>query len=260
MTANNEIGTIEPVDALGALCRERGVLFHTDAVQSAGKFPIDVKRMPVDMLAISGHKIYAPKGIGVLFIRRGVRLHALIHGGVHERGRRAGTENVTGAVGLGAACVLAGREIPVEEPRVRALRDKLENGILDRVPGVRVNGHPMERIGNTSNLSFEAVEGETLVLALDQAGFILRRPELPGFEVSTGAACSAGLLDPSHVLAAIGAPPWAIRGGVRFSLGRTTTEPEIDAALEAIPAVVERLRALSPVWEDKGKGSILGGA
>jgi cysteine desulfurase len=256
MTANNEIGTIEPIEALGALCRERGVLFHTDAVQAAGKMPLSAKAWPVDLLAISGHKIYAPKGVGALYIRRGVKLHALLHGGSHEKKRRAGTENVAGAVGLGVACSLVQKEMPMEEPRVRALRDRLEKGLLEKIRYTKVNGHPVERLGNTTNLSFECVEGESMLLALDQAGFTLHRSDLPGFEVSTGSACASGLLEPSHVLEAIGVPMTMIHGSLRFSLGHYTTDADVDQALEAVPPVVERLRALSPLWDDKLKEGI----
>ncbi len=259
MAANNEIGTIEPTAELGAVCREKRILFHTDAVQAAGKMSLDLKNSPVDMAAISGHKIYAPKGIGALYIRRGVRLHALLHGGAHEKNRRAGTENVPGAAALGAACDLARREMPKEEPRIRALRDRLEKGILSGVPAVFLNGHPTERLGNTTNLTFEYVEGESLVLALDQAGFALKKSDLPGVEVSTGSACASGLLEPSHVLKAIGVPPEHIHGSVRFSLGHFNSDKDVDSALEIIPAAVDRLRKMSPLWEDRapspsGKG------
>ncbi|MGQ0644402.1 MAG: cysteine desulfurase NifS [Elusimicrobiota bacterium] len=251
MAANNEIGTVEPIQELGELCRARRVLFHTDAVQSAGKIPVDVKAWPVDMLTISGHKLYAPKGVGALYIRKGVKLHALLHGGTHEKNRRAGTENVAGAAGLGEACALAAREIPREEPRVRSLRDRLEKGLLKRVPYVRVNGHPTERLANTTNLTFECVEGEGLVLALDQAGFALHKTDLPGLACSTGSACASGMLEPSHVLTAIGVPRHMIHGTVRFSLGLFSTEADVDAALEIVPPVVEKLRNMSPLWEDK---------
>lgn len=253
MASNNEIGTVQPLRALGEVCRKAGVLFHTDAVQSAGKTRLDLKNEPVDMAAISGHKIYAPKGIGALYIRRGVRLHPLLHGGAHEKNRRAGTENLSGAVGLGAACVLAAAELDREAVRVRALRDRLESGLLKKVPAVFVNGHPTERLGNTTNLTFECVEGESLVLALDQAGFALKNTDTPGVEVSTGSACASGLLEPSHVLKAIGVPPEHIHGSVRFSLGHFNTDADVDVALEIVPAVVARLRALSPLWEDRAK-------
>lgn len=256
MASNNEIGTVQPLRALGEVCRKAGVLFHTDAVQSAGKSRLDFKNEPVDMAAISGHKIYAPKGIGALYIRRGVRLHSLLHGGAHEKNRRAGTENLAGAVGLGAACALAAVELDRESARVRALRDRLESGLLKKIPAVFVNGHPTERLGNTTNLTFECVEGESLVLALDQAGFALKNTDTPGVEVSTGSACASGLLEPSHVLKAIGVPPEHIHGSVRFSLGHFNTDADVDAALEIVPAVVARLRALSPLWEDRIKSGV----
>lgn len=254
MTANNEIGTIQPIAALGKICREKRILFHTDAVQAVGKIPLDVKNLPVDMLTLSGHKIYAAKGIGALYLRRGVRLHALLHGGSHEKNRRAGTENVAGAAGLGIACELAKKEMAAEEARVKALRDRLENGLKAKVQYVRVNGHPAERLANTTNLTFECIEGEGLVLALDQAGFALHRSNLPGLECSTGSACASGMMEPSHVLQAIGVPGQMIHGSVRFSLGKFSTESDIDAALEIIPPVVEKLRDLSPLWEDKLAG------
>lgn len=254
MTANNEVGTLQPIQELGAICREAGVLFHTDAVQSAGKVPLDLREWPVDLAALSGHKLYGPKGIGALYIRRGVQLHALLHGGAHEKNRRAGTENVPGAVGLGAACDLALKEMATEEPRVRILRDRLEKGLLERIPCAYVNGHPTERLANTTHLSFDAVEGESLVLAMDQSGFTLKNEGLPGLEISTGSACASGLLEPSHVLKAIGVPADRLHGSVRFSLGHFNTDADIGAALDIIPRVVERLRALSPIWEDRQKG------
>jgi cysteine desulfurase len=187
-----------------------------------------------------------------------VKLHALLHGGAHEKNRRAGTENVPGAVGLGRACELALKDLSPEAGRVRALRDRLESGLLSRVASVFVNGHPTERLGNTTNIAFDAVEGESLVLALDQAGFTLKKEEVPGVEVSTGSACASGLLEPSHVLKAIGVPPDRIHGSVRFSLGHFNTDADIDAALEIIPRVVERLRNLSPLWEDRRREAAAG--
>jgi len=255
MTANNEIGTVEPIAELGALCRERQILFHTDGVQAVGKTPLNLKEWPVDMFSLSGHKLYAPKGIGALYIRKGVKLDALLHGGAHEKNRRAGTENVAGAVGLGVACALAQTEMATEEPRVRVLRDRLEKGILERVPFARVNGHPSQRLGNTTNITFECVEGEGLVLGLDQAGFALHQSELPGLACSTGSACASGMMEPSHVLKAIGVPVEMIHGSVRFSLGHYNTAADVDQALAIIPRVVEKLRNLSPLWEDKMKES-----
>jgi cysteine desulfurase len=250
MTANNETGVIQPVADIGRVCRARGVLFFTDAVQAAGKIPVDLKTWPVDMAAISGHKMYAPKGIGALYVRRGVRLDALLHGGAHEKKRRAGTENVAGAVALGAASTAMQNDLSTEIPRVRALRDRLEQGLLARVPKACVNGAGAERVGNTLNIAFPGLDGESLVLGLDQAGFALRRPDTPGLELSTGSACSSGLSEPSHVLTAMGLAAPLLRGSVRFSLGRTNTDADVDVALNVVPRVVERLRALSPAWED----------
>jgi cysteine desulfurase len=258
MAANNEIGTIQPLEKLGALCREKRVLFHTDAVQAAGKVALDVKRLPVDMLSISGHKLYAPKGIGALYIRKGVLLSPLLHGGSHEKNRRAGTENVAGAVALGAACELAGKELAKESARLRKLRDKLESGLIEKVPFVRVNGHPSERLANTTNLTFECVEGESLLLALDQAGFALHK-RLPGVAVSTGSACASGMMEPSHVLKAIGVPGDVIHGTVRFSLGHFNTDADVEAALKIVPPIVEKLRNMSPLWEEKMKGTAKAG-
>jgi cysteine desulfurase len=255
MAANNELGTIEPVQGLGEVCHARRILFHTDGVQAAGKMHIDVKSWPVDMLSISGHKIYAPKGVGALYIRKGTRLHPLLHGGSHEKNRRAGTENVPGIAALGAACELVGKEVVAESKRLAKLRDKLEKGILSKVPFVHVNGHPTERLANTTNLTFECVEGESLLLALDQAGFALHRSDLPGMEVSTGSACASGLLEPSHVLQAIHVPVEMIHGSVRFSLGHWNTDQDVDTALTVIPPIIEKLRGLSPLWEDKQKAA-----
>jgi cysteine desulfurase len=250
MAANNEVGAVQPWKELGALCRERGILYHADGVQAAGKLALNLKNTPVDLFSISGHKLYAPKGIGALYIRRGARLHPLLHGGSQEKNRRAGTENVAGAVALGAACALIQREFEGEEKRLRALRDRFESGIKARVRFVRVNGPPEQRLSNTTHVTFEGVEGESLVLALDQAGFTLHRDE-PGVAVSTGSACASGLLEPSHVLTAMGMAPELIHGSVRFSMGYFTTPGQVDQALDVIPPVVERLRSLSPVWEDR---------
>lgn len=251
MHANNEVGTIQPIAEIGALCRARGVLFHTDAVQTLGKLPIRVDSLNVDLLSMSAHKIYGPKGVGALYIRQGTRLHALLHGGAHERNRRAGTENVAGIVGFGVACQLAAQELGVgvglereEQPRLAGLRDQLQRGLMERIPCLRVNGHPTERIANTLNVCIEYVEGEALILGLDLEGVI----------VSTGSACTSGLLEPSHVLMAMGIPPQVAQGSLRFSLGRDNTEKDVAYALDVVPRVVERLRAISPVWADYQKG------
>lgn len=236
MLANNEIGTIQPIEEIGRIAGEEDVTFHCDAVQGAGKLPLDVNRLGVDLLSISAHKIYGPKGVGALYVRSGTELEPIFHGGHHERDRRPGTENVPGIVGLGKAAELAGKNLATDAARLAALRDKFEAALLS-IPGVRVNGDPQRRVPNTCNLSFEAAGGEALVIALD----------LQGIACSTGAACSSGAVEPSHVLTAIGLSPDQARSSLRFSLGRPTTAEEIDRATAIIPAVVERLRALSPL-------------
>jgi cysteine desulfurase len=236
MLANNEIGTIQPIAEIGRIAAEEDIYFHCDAVQAAGKMRVDVKELGVDLLSISGHKLYAPKGVGALFVRTGTELGPMFFGGHHERDRRPGTENVPGIVGLGKAVELAMQNLDADVVRLAALRDRFENALL-ALPGVRVNGNVRERAPNTSNLSFEAAGGEALVIALD----------LQGVMCSSGAACSSGAVEPSHVLTAMGLTPEQARSSLRFSLGRPTTEHEIDEAIRIIPPVVERLRALSPL-------------
>ena len=236
MLANNEIGTIQPIEEIGRIAAEEDVYFHCDAVQAAGKMAIDVRKLGVDLLSISGHKLYAPKGVGALFVKAGTELGPMFFGGHHERDRRPGTENVPGIVGLGKAAQLAMENLDADAPRLAALRDRFENALL-ALPGVRVNGSVRQRAPNTSNLSFDAAGGEALVIALD----------LQGVMCSSGAACSSGAVEPSHVLTAIGLTPDQARSSLRFSLGRPTTEQEIDEAIRIIPPVVERLRALSPL-------------
>ena len=236
MLANNEIGTIQPIEEIGRIAAEEDVYFHCDAVQAAGKMAIDVRKLGVDLLSISGHKLYAPKGVGALFVKAGTELGPMCFGGHHERDRRPGTENVPGIVGLGKAAQLAMENLDADAARLAALRDRFENALLT-LPGVRVNGSVRGRAPNTSNLSFEAAGGEALVIALD----------LQGVMCSSGAACSSGAVEPSHVLTAIGLTPDQARSSLRFSLGRPTTEQEIDEAIRIIPPVVERLRALSPL-------------
>ena len=233
MLVNNELGTLQPVKALAALARARGVLFHTDAVQAVGRIPVNVRDLGVDMLSIAGHKFGAPKGVGALWVRRGLSLQPQSVGGRQERGRRAGTENTPAIEGLRVAAERAARLLSSEPARQAALRDRLEHGILERVPGSVVNGDPGARVPNTTNISFEGVEGESLVIGLD----------LEGIAVSTGSACSSGTLEPSHVLRAMGLPPSRIESAVRFSLGEATTEAEVDRVLDVVPAVVGRLRA-----------------
>jgi cysteine desulfurase len=235
MHANNEIGTIQPIAELARVARARRVLFHTDAVQSAGKIPVDVKALGVDLLSISGHKFYGPKGAGALWVRRGVRLQPPITGGKQERGRRAGTENVAGIVGLGVAAQLARATMDEEALRLAALRDRLEDGILRAVSGTVVNGAPTPRVPNTTNVSFDRIEAESLLIALD----------LAGVAVSTGSACSSGTLEPSHVLKAMGFPPHRTQNSIRFSLGAANTEADIDRVIGVLPGIVEKLRSLT---------------
>jgi cysteine desulfurase len=239
MHANNELGTVQPLEEIGRIAAEADVYFHTDAVQSAGKIPIDVKELQVDLLSISGHKLYAPKGIGALYVRGGTRLRQLLYGGHHQRGFRPGTENVAGIVGLGKAAEMARKSLAEDAQRVSAFRDKLQQGLLHRVPQSRVNGGAAPRTPNTTNLVFPGVEGEALLIALD----------LKGLACSTGAACSSGAVEPSHVLTAIGLPPEEARASLRFSLGRHTTSADIDFALNVVPAAVAQLRELSPTYQ-----------
>jgi cysteine desulfurase len=236
MHANNELGTIQPLEEIGRIARERDIYFHTDAVQTVGKVPVDVDKLGVDLLALSAHKLYGPKGVGALYVRRGTILRPLMHGGHHERDRRPGTENVAGIVGLGAAAELALAHLPEEADRVAALRDRLEAGTLERVPRVAVNGERTRRLPTTTNLAFDYIEGEGFVIAMD----------LRGIACSTGAACSSGSLEPSHVLSAIGLKPEQARASIRFSLGRFNTAEDIDTTLAILPAVVEQLRSVSP--------------
>ncbi|HEY4742924.1 MAG TPA: cysteine desulfurase NifS [Candidatus Acidoferrales bacterium] len=238
MHANNELGTIQPIEEIGAIAREADVYFHTDAVQTAGKLPIDVNRLGVDLLSLSAHKIYGPKGTGALFVKSGTRLEPLFFGGHHERDRRPGTENVAGIVGMGRAAAIAARSVIDEASRIAELRDRLENSLLTAIPQCRVNGRQDKRTANTSNMTFSFAEGESLVIALD----------LRGVACSTGAACSSGAVEPSHVLKAIGLPPEDGRSSIRFSLGRETSADEIEFALDVIPAAVEHLRELSPAY------------
>jgi len=242
MHANNELGTIQPLEEIGRVARERDIYFHTDAVQSVGKIPVDVEKLGVDLLSLSAHKLYGPKGVGALYIRRGTSLRPLLYGGHHERDRRPGTENVPGIVGLGKAAELAREHMAEDTTRMSALRDRLEQGILRSVPLVTVNGDPQRRLPNTTSLAFDYIEGEGFVIAMD----------LRGVACSTGAACSSGSLEPSHVLAAMGKTPEQARSSIRFSLGRFTTAEDIDQTLEIVPAVAEQLRAVSPHYRKAG--------
>jgi cysteine desulfurase len=253
MHANNETGAIQPIEEIGRLvaqARGRGLkhlYFHTDAVQSAGKTPIDVKRLGVDLLSLSGHKFHGPKGIGALYLRKGVRISKLIYGGHHERDRRAGTENVPAIVGLGRAAEMARNGLLEQISRIAHLKQRLERGASERLPGVIVNGSIEHRLPNISNLSFSGVDGESLLIALD----------LKGIAVSTGSACASGSLEPSHVLKAMGLARERIRGSLRFSLSRYNTPEEIDYALDALEETVSRLRSMSPEGETEDQDATL---
>lgn len=246
MFANNEIGTIQPIKEIGAICREKKVLFHTDAVQAMGSVPVDVKEMNIDLLSLAGHKLYGPKGIGALYIRKGVRIDNLIHGGGQERGRRAGTENIPGVVGLGKAIEIATENIEENRARLTVLRDKLIDGILERIPYARLNGpRGDKRLPGNSNISFEFIEGESILLSLDFEGIC----------ASSGSACTSGSLDPSHVLLAIGLPHEKAHGSLRTTLGAASTEEDVEKLLNELPPIIERLRNMSPLWYDfKRKG------
>ncbi len=239
MFANNETGTIMPVQEIGEICREKGVTFHTDGVQAVGKIPIDLKKLPVDILSLSGHKLNTPKGIGAQFIRKGTKLSPLIHGGAQERNRRAGTENIPYIIGLGKACEIAQRDFQKRHEYLRNLRDRLQEGIFQAVPHVELNGHPVRRLPNTLNASFLYVEGESLLLNMD----------LEGIAVSSGSACSSGSADASHVILAMGKSPLVAQSAIRFSLGLTSAAGDVDYVLEVLPRIIERLRAISPLYQ-----------
>jgi cysteine desulfurase len=238
MWANNETGVIFPVEKAAELAHERGITFHTDAVQSAGKIPINMKDNLIDMLAISGHKLHAPKGIGILYVRRGTKFSPFLIGGHQEKERRGGTENTPSIIGLGKACELAAKHMDKENSIVKDLRDKLEVEILKRIPNSRVNGDRLQRLPNTTNISFEFVEGEGILLLMDQYGIC----------ASSGSACTSGSLQPSHVLRAMGVPFTMAHGSVRFSLSIYNTAEDIDLVIEKLPAIIERLRSMSPYW------------
>ncbi len=243
MYANNEVGNILPIKEIAEILQEREILFHTDAVQAVGKIPIDLKKIPVDMLSLSGHKLHAPKGIGALYVKKGTRFYPYLIGGHQEKGRRAGTENVASIIGLGKACELARNNLDGEIIYLKRLRDKLESSLLKLCPDARVNGDINNRLPNTTNLSFEYVEGEAILLRLNEYGIC----------ASSGSACSSGSLEPSHVLRAMGVPFTAIHGSIRFSLSRYNTEEEVDRVVEIMPGIIKELRQLSPFGRDKLK-------
>ena len=236
--ANNEVGTINPVAEIGAVCRQAGVVFHTDAVQAVGHIPVDVKALNVDALTLTAHKFHGPKGAGALYLRRGIKMTPQITGGGHERGRRAGTENVTGIMGLAAALTVSIEQLPVVSPKICVLRDKLLREIPARIPEVKLNGHPTMRLPNNVNFSIRYIEGESILLMLD----------LNGIAASSGSACTSGSLDPSHVLLAMGLPHEIAHGSLRLTLSQYTTPNEIDYTLEVLPEIVKRLRAMSPLY------------
>jgi len=238
MHANNELGTVQPIEEIAAVAREAGVLLHSDGVQATGKIPVDVKTLGVDLYSISGHKLYAPKGVGALYVKNGTALHAIQHGGRHERERRPGTENVPGALALGRAAASAAENLTQESARLKALRDRLEGGILAQIPCTGVNGSRSRRTPNTTNIYFDGLEGEALVISLD----------LKGFAVSSGSACSSGAVEPSHVLLAIGLPRERARASLRFSLGHSNTAEQVDALIDAVAESAAQLRKLSPTY------------
>jgi cysteine desulfurase len=241
MYANNEIGNIYPVREIAEILKERRILFHTDAVQAAGKIPIDLKSLPVGMLSLSGHKLHAPKGVGALYVRKSARFFPYIIGGHQEKGRRAGTENIASIIGLGKACELAMKNMAEEVTYLKKLRDRLESTLMKTCPDVRVNGDAGGRLPNTTNISFEYVEGEAILLRLNEYGIC----------ASSGSACTSGSLEPSHVLRAMGVPFTAIHGSIRFSLSRYNTEAEIDKTVEIMPGIIDELRRLSPFGREK---------
>lgn len=245
MYANNEIGTVQPIESIGAICREKGVLFHTDAVQAAGHLPIDVDKQHIDLLSLSAHKFHGPKGVGVLYARKGIPLTPLIHGGAQERGKRAGTENVPAIMGMAAALEEAVENMEANSAKLRALRDRLIHG-LSQIPHSILNGHPVNRLPGNVNFCFEGIEGESLLLLLDDKGIC----------ASSGSACTSGSLDPSHVLLAIGRPHEIAHGSLRLTLSEENTQEDVDYAIEAVTQVVSYLRGMSPVWRDLEQGKL----
>lgn len=246
MYANNETGTVFPLREAAEIVKSRGILFHTDAVQAVGKLPVDLHTLPVDFLVLSGHKLHAPKGVGALFVRRRTPFRPFLIGGHQERGRRGGTENAPGIIAMGKACELAGEHLEQENRRLRALRDRLEKGLLGGIPDSRLNGHPTERLPNTTSLAFKFVEGEAILLLLDQLGIC----------ASSGSACTSGSLEPSHVLRAMGVPFTYAHGSIRFSLSRFNTEAEVDFVVREMPPIIERLRAISPFHDGDQQAAV----
>ena len=245
MYANNEIGVIQPIEEIVKIAKEKKIYFHTDAVQVAGKLPIDVKKLGVDLLSVSAHKFYGPKGVGVLYAKKGVRMHSLIQGGHHEKNRRAGTENVAGIVGLAKACEIAMESFKNDDikNRIKAMRDRLEKELIAKIPETIVNGHKEKRVYNILNVIFKYIEGESILIHMDFEGIC----------ASSGSACTSGSLDPSHVLLALGLPHEIAHGSIRFSFGKYNTEEDVDKVLEVLPGIVEKLRGMSPLWMERKK-------
>lgn len=241
MYANNEVGSIQPIKNISKICNKNGIIFHTDAVQALGKIDISVKDLNVDLLSISSHKIYGPKGVGALYVKKGVKLIPLHHGGGQEGNMRAGTENVPGIVGFGEACRISKEELKEQEKKIRLLRDKLEEGIKQKIPDIKVNGHHDKRLYNTLNICFKYIEGESILINLDFEGIC----------TSSGSACTSGSLEPSHVLLSMGIPHELSHGSLRFSLGKFNTMRDIDRVLEVLPLIIEKLRKISPFWQKK---------
>lgn len=246
MYANNEIGSIQPIEEIAKIANERNIFFHTDAVQALGHVELDVKELGVDLMTITAHKIYGPKGIGALYIKKGIKLHNLIHGGAQERRKRAGTENVAGIVGFAKACQLATANLKADNERLTKMRDRLISEVLEKIPYSRLNGHSEKRLSNNANFCFEFIEGEGILLLLDFAGI----------GASSGSACTSGSLDPSHVLMAIGLPHEIAHGSLRVSIGDMTTDEEIDYIIEVLPGIIEKLRSMSPLYENAVKEEI----
>lgn len=240
MHANNEVGTIEPIQEIAEIAKQKDIYLHTDAIQTVGKMSVDVNELGVNLLSLSGHKFYGPKGVGALFIRKGVKIDSLLHGGYHERNKRAGTENIPGIVGLGRTCEIAMEEAEEEENRIKTLRDRLEKGITEKIDDIIINGHPERRLKGTLNLCVKYIEGESMLLQLDYNGIA----------ASSGSACTSDSLEPSHVLTAMGIPPEVAHGSLRFTLGRENTSEDIDRVLEVLPSIVKRLREMSPLRKD----------
>ena len=244
MWANNESGVIFPISQIAETLQDRGIVFHTDAVQAVGKIPINLSTLPVDMLSLSGHKLHAPKGVGALYVRKGTKFSPFLIGGHQEHGRRGGTENTASIIALGKACELAGQQIDDENTRIKRLRDKLENELLARIEKASINGDPTSRLPNTTSIGFDSVEGEGILLLLDQYGIC----------ASSGSACTSGSLEPSHVLRAMGVPFTSAHGSIRFSLSRYNTEEHIDYIIEHLPPIIKRLRQMSPFWKKSQTG------